>query len=239
MQRILFSCGAWLAILVVRLPMLSGGEGAQDLSLAGALGNLSLGSAYSSDGAYSDEGPRISAPPVSLRSDVLALAAADGAPAGGGGGALVGHGDSRVGRAMLKGAIGFTLSPSDFLLALEADYFVTNGFAVGPLFQFGLWDDPFILAPSLNFKGVFDLPEVEGLKPIVEGGLGLVYMDEHHRHWDADETGFLLNFGGGLQYFIDDPIAIGSEILFNFIPDEVLGDHFFFSWQLVTVSFLF
>jgi hypothetical protein len=219
--------GVWFALVASSL---SAGEEARDLSLAGAPWKLSLSALGSCDGsgiAALPDGP-----------DDLGLAP-DQALIAGRGGDLVSPGDSRVGRAMLKGGIGFTSSPSDFLLTLEADYFFTNGLAVGPLFQLGLWDDPFIFAPTLNFKGVFDLPEVRRLKPLVEGGLGLAYMDADRRHGGADDTGFLLDFGGGLQYFVDDRIAVGSEVLFNFVPGEVLGDHFFFSWQLVTLNFLF
>jgi len=138
---------------------------------------------------------------------------------------------------MAKGGLGFTLSPTDFLLTAEADYFFTNNFAIGPLLQFGIDDDPFLFAPTVNFKGVFDLPQVPRLKPIVEGGLGLVYRDDAHP--DRSETDFLINFGGGFQYFLGDEVALGNEILFNFIPGEVNGDSFFFSWQMLTISFMF
>jgi hypothetical protein len=151
----------------------------------------------------------------------------------------LGAGDSRVGRAAVKGGLGFTLGPTDFLLALEGSYFLTNDLAVGPLFQLGIDDDPFIFAPSLNARYLFDLRGLGRLRPLVEGGIGLVYECEDIGPRDRDETGFLFNFGGGFQYFLTDGVAVGSEVLFNFVPDEVLGDRFFFSWQVLAVSFFF
>jgi hypothetical protein len=151
----------------------------------------------------------------------------------------LGAGDSRVGRATVKGGLGFTSSPTDFLIALEGSYFLTNDLAVGPLFQLGIDDDPFIFAPSLNVRYLFDLRGLPRLRPLAEGGIGLVYESEDSGPRTRDETGFLIDFGGGFQYFLTDRVAVGSEILFNFIPDEVLGDHFFLSWQVLAVSFLF
>ncbi len=147
----------------------------------------------------------------------------------------------RKGHAAVKGGLGFTLSPTDFLLIFEADYFLSDHIAVGPLLQFGVDDDPFIFAPTVNFQAMFDIPDLEIVKPFVQGGLGVAYMDERlprHRGW-RDDVGFLFNFGGGVEVFVTEHLSLGNNILFNILPVEVLGDHFFFSWQFVTVRFQF
>jgi hypothetical protein len=148
----------------------------------------------------------------------------------------------RDGHLAAKTGLGFTLSPDDFLLILQADYFLTNNFSIGPLLQFGVDDDPFIFAPTLNFQGMFDLPGagMERLKPFVQGGIGVVYMNKDRPNRpNVDDTGFLINVGGGFEYFVTDRLSLGNNIMFNIMPDDVLGDHFFFSWQFVTVRYQF
>ena len=83
---------------------------------------------------------------------------------------------ARQGRVSLGGALGFTLDPDTFLLAFNGDYFVNDNFALGPLLQLGVSGNRVLLAPTLNFRGVFDLRvrELKSLKPFVQGGFGLV-----------------------------------------------------------------
>jgi hypothetical protein len=138
----------------------------------------------------------------------------------------------------VQAGLGFTASPTDFLLALELDWFVTNNFAVGPLLQFGVDDHPFIFAPTFDFMGMFDIGD-SPVKPFVQGGLGLAYYNEQHRHGSDDEAGFLINLGGGGDFFVAPRVALGTDMLFNIITTGALGDHFFFSWQVITVRFLF
>ena len=147
----------------------------------------------------------------------------------------------RIRTKSLRGAFGFTLDPETFLLAFEGNYFVDENFAVGPLLQLGVSGNRVILAPTVNFRGVFDLP-VEGLerlKPFVQGGMGLAYLQKDNRRGDNDDVGFLFNFGFGADYHLTNELSLGSNILFNVMPDKVLGENFFFSWQLISASFHF
>ena len=114
-------------------------------------------------------------------------------------------------------------------------------FAIGAQLQLGVSDDDVIVAPTVNFEYLFDLPaeELERLKPFIEGGLGFAYIHEDRRNHRDDEVGFLINFGFGLDYYVTDTVAIGSSMLFNFLPDEVQDEHFFFSWQIIGVRFDF
>src|SRR5262245_21832588 len=63
----------------------------------------------------------------------------------------------RQGHLAAKTGLGFILSPTDFLLILQGDYFLTQNLSIGPLFQFGVSDDPFIFAPTVNVQWMFDL----------------------------------------------------------------------------------
>lgn len=161
------------------------------------------------------------------------------APSGGSSSEAAPGSAPRAGRTALRTGLGFTLSPTDLLLSLELDHFFTKNFALGPLFQFGVSDDPFIFAPTLNLQGMFDIPGVDVVKPFVQGGLGIAYIGEDHQdHW-RDDVGFLINFGCGLEFFLSDRISLGTNILFNFLPVDTLGENYFFSWQFVTFRFQF
>jgi hypothetical protein len=166
-----------------------------------------------------------------------AILGADAAPPPPG---AVGSG-SRLGRFSARPGLGFTASPTTFLFALGLEYFVTENLSAGLQGQIGVSDDHFLAAPTLGVQWTFDLPYpgLERLKPLAQGGLGFAYLERDRPGSNPDEVGFLMNFGGGVDYYLTDSIAIGSTMLFNFLPDETLGDHFFFSWQVVAARFLF
>jgi hypothetical protein len=151
-----------------------------------------------------------------------------------------GTGD-RVGSFGLKAGLGFSADPTTFLMTYQADFFLHNMFALGPLLQFGVADEDFFFAPTLNFQVVFDLPGegLEGLKPTVQFGLGLIYLEKEHRGGSSSQVDFLTNFGIGLEYFFSDQLAIGTNMIFNFIPGEVLDEYFIYCWQVVTFRFQF
>jgi hypothetical protein len=149
--------------------------------------------------------------------------------------------DPRDGTTSLRGAIGFTEDPDTFLLAFEGNYYVNHHVAFGPLLQLGVADKRVLVAPTLNLRGAFDLgiPDMAALQPFVQGGLGLAYLNRDNRRGDDDDVGFLLNFGFGVDYYVRDDLSIGSDMLFNVLPDETLGENFFFSWRVVSLSFHF
>ncbi len=142
-------------------------------------------------------------------------------------------------------SIGFTADPGTFLLALEAPFRVAPHITVGPLLQLGLSDDWTIVAPTANVRYAFDLssassPGVRKLSPFIQGGLGFAYLErDRNGRRDRDDTGFLFNMGGGIEYFVTEQFAVGSSIMFNVMPDSVIGENFFFSWQMGSARFLF
>lgn len=136
---------------------------------------------------------------------------------------------------------GFTLSPDAGLLATGIEYELAPGLGLGPLLQLGLDDDVIIVAPTGGFRYRFDLshsadPVVRRLEPFVQAGLGFAYIDKDRRgRSDREGSAFLLNGGLGLDVRVDPRLSLGSAILFNGMPaDGAAGEHFFFSWQLLT-----
>jgi hypothetical protein len=140
-----------------------------------------------------------------------------------------------------KAGIGFSSDPTTFLMTYQADFFLHPSIALGPLFQFGVSDDDFFFAPTLNAQALFDLPVegLEALKPCFQFGLGLLYLDKDRWWGDKDDVGFLINLGLGLEYFLTDYFALGTNFLFNVMPADVLGDNFIFGWQVITLRFQF
>jgi len=141
----------------------------------------------------------------------------------------------------VKAGLGFSLDPNTFLLGFQADFFVHQNVAVGPLLQVGVSGDDFFIAPTLNIEAIFDLPVdgFEAFKPVFQFGLGMVYMDRDTVRGQKDEVGFLLNFGIGVEYFFAEYFAVGTLALFNIMPDEVIDEHFFFTWEVLTFRFQF
>lgn len=147
----------------------------------------------------------------------------------------------------VRGAIGFTLDPETFLLAGEVDYFFNDSFAAGPLLQFGVSDDDLILMPSVNFLCQLDLSQMseepggalERLKPFAQGGIGFAFIDKDNRFGDDDDIGFMFNVGFGIDYYLAESFAVGNNLLFNIMPDDVVGENFLFTWQFVSVRYRF
>jgi hypothetical protein len=157
------------------------------------------------------------------------------------GGALLGDVAAPELLGTVRAGIGFTADPTTFLMGLKGGFYAMPRFAIGAQLQIGVSDDDVIVAPTFNVEYLFDLPaeELDRLKPFVEGGLGFAYIHEDRRDHRDDEAGFLINFGFGLDYYVTDTIALGTSMLFNFLPDEVHDEHFFFSWQVIGARFDF
>lgn len=149
---------------------------------------------------------------------------------------------TRTGSFALDGSIGFTLSPDAFLLGMAADYYPIHSLAFGPLLQMGVSDDIFLLAPTFEVKGIFDLPAggfARRVKPVVQGGAGFVYANVDRGNVHDDDIDFMFNMGFGADIYLTTHFALGNHMLFNVVPARVMGDRFFFSWQFVSAKYLF
>jgi hypothetical protein len=137
--------------------------------------------------------------------------------------------------------MGFTDGPDTFLLGGEADFYLSDRLAVGPMLQLGLDDNTSIVAPSCHIKYLFplDRPGSPEFVPFVQGGAGFAYLQKDNRPGDDDGFGFLLQVGGGVELRLNEHITLASTALFNLLPAEVLDEHVYFSWQVVQFGFRF
>lgn len=150
---------------------------------------------------------------------------------------------AKDGRFSVQGGAGLTASPDSFLLEFEGAYEFGNGFAAGPAIQFGLDNHFLLVAPTVFGRYGFDLSGVsqkvlQPLTPYVQTGMGFAYMEEGRRN-TRDEADFLINLGVGADYALTDHVSVGSRMLFNFLPDKVLGQSFYYSWQVAALRYRF
>jgi opacity protein-like surface antigen len=132
---------------------------------------------------------------------------------------------------------GFTSSPNSHTVTFEASYQVNNHWSAGPLIQLGYDDDRKVIAPSLNVRYSFDLDSP--LDIFLQGGAGGAFLESDNRPGDDNEFGFLVNFGGGIEYRVSDTLSITSHVLFNGLPGEVIDEDSFFSWQVAGMKVRF
>ena len=165
--------------------------------------------------------------------------AKQGGQAGPGGAAAPGPAEER--RIGVRAGVGFTADPGSFLTSILADYRVVPNLQAGPLLQFGVSGNTFLIAPTVQVQ--YTLPVTvngaEALKPFAQGGMGLVYIERERNGPNLYDSDFLINFGLGADYWLSPKMAIGNNFLFNFVPGKVLDEAFFLSWQFLTVRYNF
>ena len=142
--------------------------------------------------------------------------------------------DQRTGRFILGSGLGLQANTPDgtaFAFGFGGDYYLTQGFSIGPLFQFGFTGDLFQFAFSGQAKYTFDLKEIPALKPHVEAGVGVIYADlDLSRGRSEHDTSFLFPLGIGAEYRLTHSISVDNTFLFNLTDLDVRDKHFFFTW---------
>lgn len=149
-------------------------------------------------------------------------------------------GPDREGSSTIRLSGGFTDGPDTALTGFEVSHFLTDTIALAPVLQLGVADDHFLFAPSLDAKIVIDVDSEPRLLPFAQAGLGFAYVDEDESGTgDADDAGFLVHAGGGVDFFVTERLSLGTAVYFNFLPGEVQDEDFFFSWHLITFTIWF
>ena len=150
----------------------------------------------------------------------------------------------------LETGLGFTSGPSTALVTMAIPVEMTRSLAVGPMLQLGFGkDERVIVAPTLDTRFSMGLGTVFGEDPddpgawdnfelMAHGGIGFAYL-EKERRGDDDDTGFLFNFGAGIDYLAGDRITLGTRMTFNIMPTGVLDEDFFFAWQVLHMRIRF
>lgn len=126
-----------------------------------------------------------------------------------------------------SGGFGLTVSPTKLLLSPQLEYVSKSNFFFGPLVQAGVGDPGVLFTGSVT--GRFLIGHHPNVKPSVEGGLGLAAGSGF-----SDSVGVHIMFGMGMDYIIDNTIAVGTMIRANFAPPLKT---FFLSWPIAIVRF--
>jgi opacity protein-like surface antigen len=142
--------------------------------------------------------------------------------------------DERAGKFIFGAGLGLQANTPDgtaFGFGFSGDYYITQGFSIGPLLQFGITGDLFQFGLTGQAKYTFDLREIPALKPHVEAGIGFIYSDlDRGRLRSEDDVSFLIPLGIGAEYRLTNSISLDSTFLFNFTDLDVRDTHFFFTW---------
>ncbi|MFT5441943.1 MAG: hypothetical protein ACI8W3_000985 [Myxococcota bacterium] len=142
----------------------------------------------------------------------------------------------------VRGGLGFTEDPDSFLLNAEIERFVRDEVTVGLGMQLGVGDDGVIVSPMLFTRFVFDLTSFENefikrLQPFGQAGAGITHINKDLPGKDRDGTDFLLSVGAGFEYKLNDPLSLGTRMLVNIIPGEVLSERIYFSWEVISLRY--
>jgi hypothetical protein len=139
--------------------------------------------------------------------------------------------------------LGYTDDPDTVLLAAAIDFPVGENWTAGPALQVGVDDHRTLLAPVFQAKRFFPVKSadaaIERLLPYVQGGAGIVYLDDDRVPDGDDDVGLLLQVGGGLRYRMTDTLSLGTQMQFNFVPADVHDERFYFAWEVVQFVFAF
>src|SRR5262245_10067669 len=87
-----------------------------------------------------------------------------------------------AGTFSMKPGLGFTASPTSFLLGIEGDYRIADPVSVGALGEFGIGDELTIVTPVLfarywpNLGRMID-PDLSAIQPYAHVGVGFSYWD--------------------------------------------------------------
>jgi len=119
--------------------------------------------------------------------------------------------------------LGFTMDPDMLSGSLIAEYQVTSSVALGPMLNFsGDFDDHFYFGTAGIAKYKANLAQTESpkLKPYGMVGVGFLIKNKKRRDDWNRETEFLFPIGGGFEYWFQDNLAWGADVVFN-ISDEI------------------
>ena len=130
----------------------------------------------------------------------------------------------RAGVEPLGGAVGFlgnTPGGTAFALNFDAGVFLTPAFSVGPLLQIALTGNLDQVGLSGQGKYWVNIPTTSNRGKItLQAGLGFVHADRS----DSD-TSFLIPLGVGLDYRLNDAIAVYADFILNFTNLDNKHDH--------------
>lgn len=117
------------------------------------------------------------------------------------------------------GILGNTPDGTAMGLNFNAEAFLDENVSLGPLVQLGITGDMTLVGASGQGKYWIDLPADPKLKLNLQAGVGFVHADMFGR----DDTSFLIPIGIGVDYKLNETIALTSTFLLNFTDLSVAG----------------
>ncbi len=128
--------------------------------------------------------------------------------------------------------VGTTFDPSTFLIGAALDLPAGGDVYWGPAIHVGITDSRTLVAGFLQGKYVFgdDGSDRPRIAPFLQSGLGFVYYDVDGA---GDEASLLLNFGGGVRFDLSSRLKLGSTLLVNWAPNEILDERVYVSWEIL------
>lgn len=141
----------------------------------------------------------------------------------------------------IQGGIGLTADPGGFLFGVESDYRFHRNWSVAARLKVAFDDDLTIVAPAGNLRYWFDFSRDgnQPVSPFIQSGIGFSYVDKKGRAGGDSDTGFLTNLGAGIEARISDDISLTSTASFNLLPDSVLDENVYFSWEVAALRYRF
>jgi len=139
--------------------------------------------------------------------------------------------------------IGFTSGPGTTMLGAAVDFPCAPDWTIGPSLELGVDDNRTLATLLFQAKRYFPITsgkdEVRRLLPYVHGGVGGAYLEEDTGPGSVDDTELVFAFGGGVRYQVSERVTLGSQLSFNFVPNELLDERSYTSWQVVQFVFTF
>ncbi len=134
----------------------------------------------------------------------------------------------KVGDYIGTGGIGFTASPSTFLLAPQLEYVYREDLTIAGAAQIGLSEGVLFTGGGI---ARWSLGSHAYIKPSFEAGIGIALASGIL----SKSFGVHILTGIGVDYVLSKDMTIGTMLRLNFAP-PLQG--FFISWPLITARFL-
>lgn len=142
--------------------------------------------------------------------------------------------------------VGFSIDPDTFIFGVRGEGFIEPTITTGPMLRFGFGDDWTLVMPSWTLKW-FPAAVHDGdggfpsrLHPYLEGGVGVIWGEkDRDNRSDKDDFGVLLSLGFGVDIVADENLVIGTGILVDIFPIDIVDEHVMLSWHLISIEFRF
>jgi hypothetical protein len=133
--------------------------------------------------------------------------------------------------------LGLTFGPSAPMLAAALDFPIDKQITFGPSLQYAFESDLSLASLTGQLK-YYLVPDEKNAKfvPYATFGAGIASID---KQGGGADQGFVADFGAGVRLLTGEHYRLGTELRFNWLPDEVAGEDTFFSWELLHVVITF